>query len=50
MRVASQLLEATDLSINAVAAAVGYADHTHFCTAFKSYTGTTPLKFRKSGK
>jgi YesN/AraC family two-component response regulator len=50
MRVASQLLEATDLSVNAVAAAVGYADHTHFCTAFKSYTGTTPLKFRKSGK
>ena len=50
MRVASQLLEATDLSINAVAAAVGYADHTHFCTAFKSSVGTTPLKFRKSGK
>ena len=50
MRVATQLLEATDLSVNAVAAAVGYTDHTHFCTAFKSYTGTTPLKYRKLGK
>ena len=50
MRVAAQLLEATDLSVNAIAAAVGYPDHTHFCTAFKSYMGTTPLKYRKSGK
>ena len=49
MRVAAQLLEATDLSVNAVAAAVGYSDHTHFCTAFKAYMGTTPLKYRKSG-
>lgn len=50
MRVSAQLLTATDLSINAIAAAVGYADHTHFCTAFKAYMGTTPLKYRKSGK
>ena len=50
MRVSAQLLEATDLSVNAVAAAVGYSDHTHFCTAFKSYMGTTPLKYKKSGR
>ena len=50
MRVAEQLLTATDLSVNAVAAAVGYADHTHFCTAFKTYMGTTPLKYRKNEK
>ena len=30
--------------------AVGYSDHTRFCTAFKAYTGTTPLQYRKSRK
>ena len=48
MRAASQLLIATDLSVNSISLAVGYTDHTRFCTAFKAYTGTTPLKYRNS--
>ena len=48
MRVSAQLLTATDLSINSIALAVGYADHTRFCTAFKEHMGTTPLKYRKN--
>ena len=48
MRVAGQLLTITDLSINSIALAVGYADHTRFCTAFKAHMGTTPLKYRSS--
>ena len=50
MRVSAQLLIGTDLSINSIALAVGYVDHTRFCTAFKSYMGTTPLKYRKNKK
>ena len=50
MRVSSQLLTGTDLSISSVALAVGYADHTRFCTAFKAYMGITPLKYRKNRK
>ena len=48
MRVSAQLLTATDLSIGSIALTVGYADHTRFCTAFKAYMGTTPLKYRKN--
>ena len=50
MRVSAQLLLSTDLSVNSISSAVGYADHTRFCTAFKAYMGMTPLKYRKSRK
>ena len=48
MRVARKLLKETDLSVNAVATEVGYADRARFCTAFKKNVGVTPLEYRKS--
>ena len=47
MRIAKSLLLGTDLSVKAIAAEVGYADHTRFCTAFKAAVGVTPLQYRK---
>jgi AraC-like DNA-binding protein len=48
MRIAKELLSETGLTVKAVAAAVGYADHARFCTAFRSCVGQTPLQYRKS--
>ena len=50
IRIAKSLLLETDLSVKAIAAEVGYADHTRFCTAFKACTGTTPLKYRSNAQ
>ena len=47
MRVARKLLRETDLSVNAIASEVGYADRSRFCTAFKKNTGIPPLEYRK---
>ena len=48
IRIAKTLLQETDLSVKGIAAEVGYADHTRFCTAFKACVGMTPLQYRKS--
>jgi AraC-like DNA-binding protein len=44
---ARQLLEIADLSITAIAAAVGYMDVTTFERAFRSVEGTCPRDFRR---
>ena len=44
------LLERSNLSITEIAEKVGYYNITHFEKVFKTYLGTTPLKYRKSLK
>ena len=46
---AKYLLGSTDLSIRAIAAELGYADHYFFARQFKQKTGVTPGQFRESG-
>lgn len=41
------LLKATDLSIDEIAGQLGYSDTANFFRAFKSWTGQTPLNFRR---
>lgn len=45
--VAETLLRETELSVGEVAGETGFADRTHFCNAFKMYTGYTPTAYRK---
>lgn len=45
--VAKALLRDTSLSVNAVAAEVGFSDRTQFCTAFRKHSGYTPTEYRK---
>jgi AraC family transcriptional regulator len=47
-RKAQLLLSEPDLSINAIAARVGYLSSSHFTKAFRAATGTTPREFRKA--
>ena len=47
MHVAGQLLQETALSVDAVAAGVGFTDRPQFCTAFKKHTGFTPTEYRR---
>ena len=49
MNQAKYLLGSTDLSIRAIAAELGYADHYFFARQFKQKTGVTPGKFRDEG-
>ena len=44
---ARDLLRTTDLSIEEIAAKLGYSDTANFYRAFKSWTGQTPLDFRR---
>ncbi|MEG2139009.1 MAG: helix-turn-helix transcriptional regulator, partial [Oscillospiraceae bacterium] len=44
---ASRLLLSTDLTVEAVAAAVGFGNPKYFFVVFKNTTGQTPLQFRK---
>lgn len=46
---ASQLLIASRLPVEIIADRVGFADLTTFHRAFKKWTGTTPLAYRRSG-
>lgn len=46
---ALQLLIANQLPVEAIAERVGFADLTTFHRAFKKWTGTTPLAYRRSG-
>ncbi len=47
MRIAGQLLQETELPVDAVAAETGFPDRSQFCTAFKKHTGCTPTEYRK---
>lgn len=47
---AVMLLETTDHKISEVIEQVGYTDRTKFFADFSAFTGTTPLKYRKSKK
>ena len=48
INVAKTLLRNTSLSVNAVAAEVGFSDRTQFCTAFRKHTKYTPTEYRKN--
>ncbi|MBW7455806.1 helix-turn-helix domain-containing protein [Paenibacillus sepulcri] len=48
MNQAKNLLGATKLSVNEIAAAVGYNSSNTFCRAFKRIHATTPLVYRKT--
>jgi AraC-like DNA-binding protein len=45
---AATLLAGTDSRILDVALDVGYSDHAHFTRAFRRWTGTTPLEYRRT--
>lgn len=45
---AATLLADTNTRILDVALDVGYADHAHFTRAFRRWTGTTPIAFRRA--
>ncbi|NQX59898.1 response regulator transcription factor [Paenibacillus qinlingensis] len=45
---ACELLKHTELSIDEIAAKVGYMDYYYFNKVFKKHSGITPTKFRKS--
>lgn len=47
---AKSLLLQSDLSIAAVAEAVGISDYNYFSRVFRSLTGTTPRNFRENGR
>jgi AraC-like DNA-binding protein len=44
---ASELLAGTELKLDAVARAVGYASSSHFSAMFRRMTGVAPLEFRR---
>lgn len=46
----SRLLSTTDLTVEAIAAAVGFGNPKYFFVVFKSVTGKTPLQFRKQAQ
>lgn len=48
MEKAAELLKKTDLTINDVAASVGYGDQLAFSKIFKQYYGASPKAFRES--
>ena len=45
---ARRLLQASDLSIAAIAERLGYADATTFCRAFRRWSGASPHKWRSA--
>lgn len=47
MENAAALLTDTDMKVEQICDSVGYSDTTQFIKTFKSYFGTTPLKYRK---
>ncbi|MDQ8739056.1 response regulator [Paenibacillus sp. LHD-38] len=50
IKVAKHLLETTPLSVNAIAAKIGYANYSYFIKLFKQEIGCTPVEYRKIGK
>lgn len=47
---AKELLVGTEMNIEEVAVAVGFANSSYFCKVFKSITGMTPLEFSEKGR
>jgi YesN/AraC family two-component response regulator len=47
---ASELLLATDLTVQTISAYVGYLDNNYFVKVFKSHYGTAPTEYRKQNK
>ena len=45
---AARLLKETDGKVSAIAAQVGWLEHTHFDRAFKAHFGLSPSEYRKS--
>lgn len=45
---AKELLIYSRYSVSEIAEKLGYSDNTYFSNAFKSFTGTSPLNFRKN--
>ena len=50
MEWAAEKLTTTNMKVGEISDSVGYAKHTKFCKAFKSYYGVTPLVFRRNDK
>ena len=48
INVAIEYLENTNHSISTISRAVGFRSENHFRKIFSDFTGTTPLKYRKS--
>jgi transcriptional regulator GlxA family with amidase domain len=48
INVAIEYLETTEYSISTISRMTGFASENHFRKVFFDFTGTTPLKFRKS--
>jgi AraC family transcriptional regulator len=44
---ACHALAATDTPLSEIAAAAGFCDQSHFSTAFKRHTGSTPSEYRR---
>ena len=49
MKKARSLLKQTDLTVESIAAEVGYENVEHFNRLFKKCYGTTPVQFRRQG-
>ena len=45
---AAELLKETDGKVSAIAARVGWLEHTHFDRAFKAHYGLSPSAYRKN--
>ena len=45
---AARLLKETDGKVSAIAAQVGWLEHTHFDRAFKAHFGRSPSDYRKN--
>ena len=50
VNVAIEYLENGNRSVSEVSRLVGFRSENHFRKTFRSVTGTTPLKYKKSGK
>ena len=48
MEKAKELLIYSRYSVSEIAEKLGYSDNTYFSNAFKSFTGVSPLNFRKN--
>lgn len=47
---ARQMLESSAMGVSEIAAALGYADASSFTRAFRSWSGSTPARWRAEGK
>ena len=47
MRIATQMLESTDISLEKIALSIGFSNPNYFYKVFKNYSGQTPGQYRK---